>query len=146
MADTSLGFRYRGRLCGQPPTIQEFVAASAATYHKGDMIKVVSGEAEIAASDDAGMIGVCQATVVCDGVATTGTKIPVIVDADAIYGVYDANARTKGTVLDIDGTTGAMTVAADVHHDVIVVANCSAAEETLVTIIHGAHVDNLQKT
>jgi hypothetical protein len=140
MADTSLGFRFRYRECGAPPTIRDFVAKDAETLTKGDLINLESGEADLAASDDAGLVGVCLETKACDGVATTGDTVAVIVDRDAVYGVYDANARVIGAGLDLAGTTGAQTVAADSNHDLIVVANSSAAEETLVKILHGAHV------
>lgn len=145
MADTSLGFRYRGRRCGGPPTIQKFVAASAATYHKGDLVSLSSGECEISATDLTTGLGLVNETAVCDGVATTGTKIEVIVDEDIIMGVYDANARLKGAFLDLSGTTGAMTVAADTNHDLIVYANSAADEETLVCWHHGTHTDSVTK-
>lgn len=140
MADTSAGFRYRGRLSGGPPTIQSFVAASAATYHKGDLVSLSSGEAEIAATDDKTFLGIVTETKVCTGVATTGTQIEVITDPDSIFGVYDAAARIYGAPLDIAGATGAMTVATDSNHDLKVIAASSATEETLVTFFHGAHV------
>jgi len=140
MADTSAGLRYRGRLCGGPPNIQKFVAASAATYHKGDLVSLASGECEIGATDDKTFLGIVNETKVCDGVATTGTKIEVITDEDSIFGVYDANARLMGAHLDISGATGAMTVASDTNHDLMVIANSSATEETTVTFSHGAHV------
>jgi hypothetical protein len=146
MADTSAGFRYRGRKSGGPPTIQEFVCASAATYTKGDLLSLTSGEIELAASNDVTFLGLCLETVAATGVATTGTKVKVIVDEDAIYGVYDANARTKGTILDIDGTTGAMTLAADADSDVQVFANSAADEETLVCFVTGSHVDSIAVT
>ncbi len=147
MADTSAGFRYRGRRCGAPPTIQDYVATSAATYTKGDMLSANSGEVEIAATDAAvPFLGVCLETVAATGVATTGTKVKCIVDEDAIYGVYDANARLKGAFLDVSGTTGAMTVASDTNHDFIVYAPSSATEETLVCFNHGVHVDAVTKS
>ena len=146
MADTSAGFRYRYRLSGGAPTIQKLVHASAATRHKGDILTLASGECELTATDDAGILGVCLETKACDGVATTGTKLEVITDWDAVYGVYDANARVMGAPLDIAGATGAMTVAGDANHDLRVVAPSSATEETLVMITHGAHYTNLQKT
>jgi hypothetical protein len=145
MADTSAGFRYRGRRCGGPPTIQKFVASSAATYHKGDIVSLASGECEISATDAVTFLGIVNETAVCTGVATTGTKIEVIVDEDSIFGVYDANARLKGAFLDISGATGAMTVATDTNHDLIVYANSAADEETLVCFIHGSHVDTVTK-
>lgn len=148
MADTSLGFRYRCRRFGDSdhPTIQSFVAASAATYHKGDLLGLVSGEVEIAASNGTNFLGICLETKVCDGVATTGTKLQVIVDEDAVYGVYDATARSKGDILDIAGATGAMTLAADNDSDVVVFAPSAATEETLVCFAHGSHTDNINVT
>ena len=142
MADTSAGFRYRYRLSGGAPTIQKLVHATAATRHKGDMLTLVGGECELTATDDAGIAGVCLET---KAGTTAVSTIKVITDYDAVYGVYDATARAMGTVLDVTGLTGAMTLAADVHHDVIVVAPSAATEETLVAIIHGAHWSNKQK-
>ena len=139
MADTSAGFRYRGRRCGGPPTIQKFVAASAATYHKGDIVSLTTSECEIAATDDKSFLGIVNETAVCDGVATTGTQIEVIVDEDSIFGVYDANARIIGAYLDVAGATGAMTVAANANHDFMVYASSTATEETLVCFSHAAH-------
>ena len=146
MADTSLGFRYRGRKSGGPPTLQKFVASSAATYHKGDLVSLSSGECEIAASNDTTFLGIVNETAVCDGVATTGTKIEVIVDEDSIFGAYDATARLKGALLDIAGATGAMTLAADNDTDVMVFANSPATEETLVCFVHGSHVDSVTQS
>lgn len=143
MADTSAGFRYRGRASGGPPTIMEFVAADAETLTKGDLVTLVSGELDLAATDDAGILGVCLETEACDGSAD---KVKVIVDVDAIYGVYDANARAKGAQLDISGATGAMTVATDSNHDLQVYAPSSATQETLVCIVHGSHPDTITKT
>ena len=147
MADTTLGFRYRGRRCGAPPTIMDFVATSAATYTKGDMLSENTGEVEIAATDAAvPFLGMCLETVAATGVATTGTKVKVIVDEDAIYGVYDATARLKGAFVDVAGTTGVMTIAADTNHDFQVYAPSAADEETLLCFNHGVHTDALTKS
>jgi len=147
MADTSAGFRFRGRKCGQPPTIQSFVAQDATTLHKGDLMNLESGEVDISATHDKALIGICLETKVCDGVATTGTQVKCIVDSDAVYGVYDAAARLKGALLTISGASGAQTVAAaDGTDDLRVWAESTAAEETLVCIAHGAHVDDVAVT
>lgn len=143
MADTSLGFRFRGRRCGQPPTIQKFVAADAETFTYGDLVTLVAGEIDLAATDDAGIMGMAVESKACNG--TTDT-VECIIDDDAIYGVYDANARAKGAQLDIAGATGAMTVAADQNHDLQVYATSGAGDETLVCIVHGAHPDTITKT
>lgn len=136
MADTSLGFRFRYRLSGAPPTIQYILAQDTATYTKGDLVNLESGELDLAATNDTTMVGAVQQTV---SAVDSTTLIPVITDWDAVYGVYDANTRLIGATLDITGTTGAMTVAASSNVDLLVVANSTAAEETLVMIAHGEH-------
>lgn len=136
MADTSLGFRFRYRLCGAPPTIQTLTIKDDETLTKGDLVNLESGEIDLAATNDTGILGVVLETKA--GTDST-TTYKVIVDSDAVYGVYDANARAIGATLDIAGTTGAMTVAASANVDLIVVANSTASEETLVTIAHGEH-------
>ena len=136
MADTSLGFRFRYRLCGAPPTIQTLTIKDDETLTKGDLVNLESGEIDLAATNDTGILGAVLETKA--GTDST-TTYKVIVDSDAVYGVYDANARAIGATLDIAGTTGAMTVAASSNVDLIVVANSTASEETLVMIAHGEH-------
>lgn len=136
MADTSLGFRYRYRLSGGPATILTLTCKDNETLSKGDLANLETGEIDLAATNDTTMVGVILETKV--GVDST-TTYKVVSDADAVYGVYDANARAIGATLDIAGTTGAMTVAASSNVDLIVVANSTAAEETLVMIAHGEH-------
>lgn len=139
MADTSAGFRYRGRVSKMPPTIQTLTIKDSETLTKGDLVTLESGEIDLAATDDSTILGVVLNTAA--GTDST-TTYEVIVDADAIYGVYDANARVKGATLDISGTTGAMTVATSSNADLTVYAPSSASDETLVMITHGEHADN----
>lgn len=136
MADTSYGFRFRYRLCGAPPTIQTLTIKDTETLTKGDLVNLESGEIDLAATNDTALVGAVQETK--SGVDST-TTYKVITDFDAVYGVYDANARAIGATLDITGTTGAMTVTTSSNVDVIVVANSTATEETLVMIAHGEH-------
>lgn len=136
MADTSLGFRFRYRLSGGPPTIQKLVVADAA-FVRGDLVNMETGEVDLAASGDALMVGAVNETK--SGMTTSTDTIEVITDRDAVYGVYDANARVIGATLDIAGTTGAMTVAATGDADLTVVADSTADEETLVMITPGEH-------
>ena len=136
MADTSLGFRFRYRLCGAPPTIQTLTIKDDETLTKGDLVNLESGEIDLAATNDTGILGAVLETKA--GTDST-TTYKVITDADAVYGVYDANARAIGATLDIAGTTAAMTIASSSNVDVVVVANSSAREETLVMIAHGEH-------
>lgn len=136
MADTSLGFRFRYRLSGQPPTIQTLTIKDTETLTKGDLVNLETGEIDLAATNDHNLVGAVQETKA--GTDST-TTYKVITDWDAVYGVYDPNVRAIGATLDIAGATGAMTVAASSNVDLIVVANSTAAEETLVMIAHGEH-------
>ena len=137
--DTSAGFRFRGRVSKMPPTIQTLTSKDTETLTKGDLVNLESGEIDLAATNDNALLGVVLNTAA--GTDST-TTYEVIVDADAIYGVYDANARVKGATLDISGATGAMTVTTSSNADVTVYAPSSADEETLVMITHGEHADN----
>ena len=137
--DTSAGFRFRGRVSKMPPTIQTLTIKDTETLTKGDLVTLESGEIDLAATDDSTILGVVLNTAA--GTDST-TTYEVIVDADAIYGVYDASARVKGATLDISGTTGAMTVTTSSNADVTVYAPSSADQETLVMITHGEHADN----
>lgn len=139
MTDTSAGFRYRGRISGGMPTIQDLLYKDTETLSKGDLVNLESGEIDLAATGDTNLLGVVLETQA--GTDST-TRAKVIVDADAIYGVYDANARLKGATLDISGATGAQTVAASSNKEFVVYAESTASEETLVVFNTGKHVDN----
>lgn len=136
MADTSAGFRFRYRLSGGAPTIQTLTFKDTETLSKGDLVNLESGEVDLAATNDSALVGAVLETKA--GTDST-TTIMVITDQDAVYGVYDANARAIGATLDIAGTTGAMTVAPSSNADLIVVANSTAEEETLVRIVPAKH-------
>lgn len=130
------GFTFRYRLSGGAPTIQVFKSKDTETLTKGDLLNMETGEVDLAATADAALVGVALDT----GARTDSTTdVYCITDADAVYGVVDANARLAGAILDIAGATGAMTLAADSNHDVLVVAASSATEETLVTFNVAKH-------
>lgn len=142
MADTSAGFRYRGTMsggAGAAPMIIDILAADTATYYKGDMVNLESGEADPAVTTDTDILGIVLETASC---TDSTTYIKVICNPDAIYGVYDANARLAGATLDLSSTPGSMTVTTSSNTEFVVVANSSAAEETLVMIDHGVHAFN----
>ena len=130
MADTSAGFRFRYRLCGAPPTIQYLTCADDETLSKGDL----------GVTTDTALLGVILETKA--GTDST-TVYGVIVDSDAVYGVYDANARVKGATLDLSGATGAQTVGASSNKEFVVVEASTASEETLVRFNVGKHVGNV---
>jgi len=140
MADTSLGFRFKFRMCGADPTIQSLLFKDDETLTKGDLVNLETGEVDLAATADTNLLGVVLETK--DGTDST-TTIKVIVDADAVYEVYDANARVKGATLDIAGTTGAMTVATSNNKELVVYAPSAADEPTLVRFNVGKHHENV---
>jgi methionine aminopeptidase len=139
MADTSAGFRFSHRLSGEQPTIQKLYFKDTETLTKGDIVNLESGEVDLGATADTNLLGIVLETKA--GTDST-TLIEVIVDADAVYAVYDANARVKGATLDLAGATGAQTVAASSNKEFVVVAPSSATEETLVRFNIGKHADN----
>lgn len=139
MTDTSLGFRYRGRKSGGAPTIQDMLCKDNETLSKGDMANLETGEIDLGATADTNFLGVILETQV--GVDST-TRFKVIVDDDAIYEVYDPNARLKGATLDLAGATGAQTIATSSNKEFVVFAESTADQPTLVCFNTGKHHDN----
>lgn len=138
--DQSTGFKYMGRRGNvQEPTILERYFKDTETLTKGDLINIESGEADLAATGDTTLAGMALETKA--GTDST-TLIEFYSDPDAVYAVYDPNARELGDTLDISGTTGQQTVAATSNADLIVVGGFGADELTLVMINHGSHFLN----
>lgn len=139
VVDTTAGFKFMYRLSGDEPTRVQYYFKDTETLTKGDLVNLESGEVDLAATNDTGLLGIALETKAGED---STTLIECITDPDAVYAVYDANARSAGDLLDLAGTTGAMTVATDSSHDLRVVANSSAAEWTLVMINEGKHYLN----
>jgi len=139
MADTSKGFRYRGRKFGGAPTIQSIVFKDTETISRGDWVNLESGQLDLGATADTLLLGVAQNT---KAGTSAVTLMDVIVDVDAIYGVYDPVARVKGDTLDLSGATGAQTVATSSNKEFVVWATKTAAQETLVVLNTGKGVEN----
>lgn len=137
--DTTAGFKFMYRICGKEPTRVKYKFKDTETLTKGDLVNLESGEVDLAATNDGALLGIVNETKA--GVDST-TEIECIVDADAVYAVYDPVARSAGDILDLAGTTGAMTVATDSSHDLRVVANSTANEWTLVMINESKHYLN----
>lgn len=132
-------FQFRYRLSGGAPTVQPLVMKDTETLTKGDFANLETGQVDLGATADTNLVGVVQETVA----GTTGvTQVEVITDDDAVYGVKDNNARKIGATLDLAGATGAQTVAASLNKEFVVVADSSAAEETLVRVNVGKHYAN----
>lgn len=130
------GFTFRYRLSGGAPTIQKIVAADT-SFKKGDLVNLESGQADLAVTSDANLMGAVIATYA--GLTAGTSLVEVITDGDAVYGVTDANARAIGATLDIAGATGAQGVAASSNKEFVVVADSTAAQETLVRVNADAH-------
>lgn len=139
MADTSLGFRYRGRVSGGPPTIQDILTQDTGNLRKGDIVNLESGEVDLGATSDTNLIGLVAETL---ATVDSTTRVRVYTDPDIILGVYDPNARVKGATLDLSGTSGAMTIAASSNKEFVVFADSAADEETLVIFNIGKHHHN----
>jgi uncharacterized protein YbcI len=124
------GFEFRYRLSGRAPTIESFSMDGEALV-QGDVVSVADRRARLAATGDLDMVGVAQGTVGGEDF------IRVIVDADAVYGVHDPVARTKGATLDLLRTAGAHALGPTANADFLVDVDSRATEETLVWISGG---------
>ena len=133
------GFHFRYRQSGGAPTVLDIVSADT-DLAAGDLVNLESGQLDLAVTDDSGLLGAVIETLASGSASVTKAK--AIVDADAVYGVTDANARLMGATLDISGGTGAQTVGSTSKADLTVVQTSTATEETLVQITHGEHFSN----
>lgn len=140
VVDTNLGFRWRGTRSGAPMTWQTYYFKDTETLHMGDIANIESGEVDLGATNDTGFVGMVLQTK--SGVDST-TQIDVTTNIDAIFGVYDPNARAIGDTLDLSGATGAQTVTTSSNVDFVVIASSTATEETLVCFAPGENVTNL---
>lgn len=132
------GFKFRYRKNGGAPTLQDVIMGSA-SLTAGDVVNLAGGQAVLAVTTNTNLLGV----VVETKTGTIGTtKVKVCTDADAVYGVTDANARQIGATLDLAGATGAQGVGASVNKEFVVAADSSATEETLVRFNVGKHFEN----
>lgn len=127
------GFTWAGSLDGSEPIVQKFVVKASAVISAGELVNLESGEADAAATGDTALIGAAVNSV--DNTAD-GEVVYVIINPGAIYAVKDANARAAGATLDIG--TGGMTVAASSNADLLVTADSSSSQPTLVTF-NGKH-------
>lgn len=134
------GFRFRFRESGGAPSIVDLLFKDTETLTKGDLVNLETGEVDLLATADTNALGVVLETKA--GTDST-TRIKVIIDADAVYAVDDANARLLGAPLDVAGTTGAQTVATSSNKNFVVARESSATEETLVKFNVGKHAFNV---
>lgn len=139
------GFTFKYRLGGGAPNVRNIISSDAALA-VGDMVSLESQKLDLAVTNDSALLGVVlgpeDADNGADGVLTlvaNTDKARVIIDEDAVYAVADANARKVGDLLDITGGTGAMGVGTPTNNDLIVVADSTATQPTLVKITRANH-------
>lgn len=147
------GFEWRYNISGARPLILSFLMKNTETLTKGDILTLDTGEMDLGATNDIIFAGAFMGPDdpddakigepgVVEGTDST-TRVKVLVNPDAVYGVADATARNAGANLDISGATGAQTVAAASNNDFLVVeTKRQAADETRVMIAPGEHYLN----
>lgn len=130
------GFHFAYRLSGGAPTIQSFTIADAA-FAVGDLVNLESSEIDLAATNDTALVGGVVQSIT--GGTTSTDRVEVVTDDDAVYATDDSTARSAGDTLDISGATGAQAVAASTNADLVVVADSTAGQQTLVRIVPSSH-------
>jgi uncharacterized protein YbcI len=100
------------------------------------MLALDRGDLELARTGDGALVGAAVETL--DGERAT-VSIRAIVDADAVYGVDDAQTRLKGALLDLSGDGGGHGVGAGPNGDFVVDVDSGADDETLVSINGARH-------
>lgn len=144
------GFEWRYNLSGGRPLIHTFFFKDTETLTKGDLVNIETGEIDLAATADTALAGAFQGPfdpkAATDGLpgkvaGTDSTTLgKVIVNPDAVYGCYDANARQPGATLDITGATGAQTATTSANTELVVVERkLQSTDETRVMIIQANH-------
>ena len=142
-------FAFAYTLSGGRPLILEFTTKDTETLTQGDLLNLETGEVDLAATNDAALVGVLvsasdpasysSSNPAAIGAVDSTTKVKAIANEDAVYASADANARLAGVNLDLSGATGAQTFATDSNHDFLTVVGKGAAEATLAIIAPGEH-------
>lgn len=137
MADSTSGFKTMQRMSEAAPWIVSFVSNFTGTLTKGDLVKITSGKADLATTAATTLVGMAMET---KALTQNVTKITVSVAPDQIYAVYDTTARAFGDLLDLSGSTGAMTIAAASNNDLRVVGKSADGLWTYVMINRAKHL------
>ncbi|MDX6658534.1 MAG: polymerase primary sigma factor [Solirubrobacteraceae bacterium] len=132
-----LGFAFRYRLCGAPPTVLGVRCGASADISRGDLVSVEDDVGRLAVPGDRAVVGVA---LDIEDDRDHAALVQVITDADAVYAVADSHDRDAGTALALTGPTGEQGVG-DVAEsgEFEVVAASEAADETLVRIRIDTH-------
>ena len=145
------GFKWQYNLSGGKPLMLSLIMKDTETLTVGDMLNLDSGEVDLAATGDTGLLGTFAAPEnpndsvdgkpgTLSGTDST-TKVKVIVNPDAVYADdNDTSARAVGATLDISGATGAQTLAASSNTEFVVIERKEqSTDPTLVMICSSAH-------
>ena len=125
------GFVFKYMLGGGVVYLTSFTVKTGASISKGDLCKITSGEAELAASADTTIYGVAAND------ADAGETVKLY-PPDSVYGIVDTNARSCGDALDINATSDGVTT--KTNDDFIVVRNSASNEDTLVSLHANAKI------
>lgn len=125
------GFELAYTLHGGDAHKLAFPVKSGASVAAGTIVNIETGEADVAATNDTTMAGVCT------GINDDDTAV-VVVDPQAVYRVTDASARVVGATLDL--ASGARGIAASTNADLVVAGHSPAGAPTLVKITSANHV------
>jgi len=145
------GFEWRYNLSGGRPLIQSLLMKDTETLTRGDMLNLESGEVDLCATGDTGILGIFvgpeNPNDAVDGKPGTvsgtdsTTLVKVLVNPDAVYAdPNDTSARLAGATLDVSGATGAQTLAASSNTEFVVIERKrQSSDETRVMICSSAH-------
>jgi hypothetical protein len=125
------GFELAYTLHGGDAHKLELAVASGQTFTAGALVELASGEATVAVTAHADILGVCT------GLDAAGTTATVVVDPLAVYRIDDATARALGATLDI--ASGARGITTNSNADLVVVGKSPAGAPTLVKIATTQH-------
>jgi uncharacterized protein YbcI len=130
------GFQFRYRRDGGEPTVRRFLLGPSERLTRGDMVRLDDDAVALGEAGDTRLVG-AAADVSADPAGTT--FIDVSTDEDAIYAVDDPRPRARGDRLVLTGATGEQGVASSPRSELVVEADCTADEPTLVSIEPSVH-------
>lgn len=145
------GFKWVYNLSGGRPLVQDLFMKDSETFTLGDMMNLESGEVDLAATGNTGILGVFAGPQdpddtkngspgVVEGTDST-TIVRVIVNPDAVYeDPDDTNSRNAGALLDLTGSTGAQALTGSNNTEFVVVERKrQTADPTRFMILKETH-------
>lgn len=126
-----MGFMFKYMLGGGVVYLTSFTVKDEVSISKGDLCKITSGEAELAASGNTTVFGVAAND------ADAGETVKLY-PPDSVYAVADSSARACGEGLDINATSDGVTTKSNV--DLVIVRNSGAGDDSLITLHDNAKI------